>query len=269
MKVFDFNVHLPILSGNDVEAVIDNDRHLDEENLIRGFQHHLPVLKNLTGINFLLFNTNLFAQSIQKFREITESHFNHISFTALIDFRRNDLQDYLRRVKEEQVRAVMVNSYLQQITSEDYKKVRELCTFARKHKLIICIDGSYGTSGMYRYDNLKLACHIADNIPDTPIVIIHAGGLRVKEAMLLALDKPNVFLDTSFSLPYYIGSSIEQDFAFACKKMDSDRIFFGSDTPYENSGDALNIHLDFFKKYRFSDSAIERILFTNAQKLLF
>jgi predicted TIM-barrel fold metal-dependent hydrolase len=156
---------------------------------------------------------------------------------------------------------------LQRIAESDFKQVLQVCEYASSKGLKICIDGSYGTSKMYTYDNMQLACFIADHIFETPIIIVHAGGYRVIEAMLLAADKKNVWLDTSFSLPYYQLSSIEQDFAYVIKKMDCHRVIFGSDHPYIQLQEALSSHLAFFEKYKFSDAQIEKILFTNALEL--
>ncbi len=269
MKIFDFNIHLPFFKDEDVNKVIENDMNLDEQGLIKGLSVNKPKFKPLTGGNFLLFNTNLFSLSINNFKKKLSDLFDYASLTALVDFRRHDLAEYLELVKRQDVRAVMVNSYLQQISHQDFLNVLYVFKFAEQNNMIICIDGSYGTSKMYSYDNMKLACSAADLISKVPIVIVHSGGLRIKEAMLLALDKPNVYLDSSFSLPFYLGSSLEQDYAFAYKKIGTNRIFYGSDTPYQGSDMAINIHMDFFKKHKFSDLDIEKIMFINAQKVLF
>ena len=44
---------------------------------------------------------------------------------------------------------------------------------------------------------------------------MHSGGGRAMEASLHADACPNVFLDISFSVPYYMDSTIEKDLAFA------------------------------------------------------
>ena len=93
---------------------------------------------------------------------------------------------------------------------------------------------------MIEYNNLNLMCVIVEKIKKIPIVIIHSGGLRVNKVMLLALENNNIFLDSSFSLPFYLGSSIEKDFAFAFKKIGTSRIFYGSDNPYMDPKLTLN-----------------------------
>ena len=268
MKVFDFNIHLPYLQEDDINAVIDNDLSLTTDGLIKGLARCKSKLERLEGANFLLFNTDLFSSSVNSFVTIAKQYLSLVTYTALVDFRRSDLMSYLEKVKSQGAKAIMVNSYLQQISNQDFLKVGEACKYAEANKMVICIDGSYGTSKMYNYDNLKLACFVSDLVTKVPIVIVHSGGLRVKEAMLLAFEKPNVWLDTSFSLPFYIGSSLEQDYAFVYKKIGLERVVYGSDTPYLNSEKSIKTNLDFFHKYNFSQSDIKKIMHDNAMNLL-
>ena len=268
MKVFDFNIHLPFIQHEDVNKVIENDMALDAKGVVTGLNVQKTKLANLIGANFLLFNLNLFSKPIKEFKLTASKLLQYMSMTALIDFRRPDLNEYLEKAKEQGVNAFMVNSYLQQIAEVDFLNVYKVFKYAEDNNIIICIDGSYGTTKMYSYDNLKLACFAADLISKVPIVIIHSGGLRVKEVMLLAFDNSNVYLDTSFSLPFYLGSSLEQDYAFVYKKIGTNRVLYGSDIPYLNSEKAIDIHLEFFLKYKFSDNDIEQIMCKNAKNLL-
>lgn len=266
-SVFDFNIHLPFVEHEDVNIVINNDMNLDNEGLLKGYNKHRDIINSITGGNILLFNPNLFSGLPVTFLDNALNNSKCLVFTALIDFRRDDIEDYLDFAVTCGVKAVMVNSYLQKIGEGDFNRVLNTFLYAADKGLILCIDGSYGTSKMYKYDNMRLACLIADAINNVPIVIVHSGGLRVLDAMLLALEKHNVWLDTSFSLPFYIGSSLEQDYAFAYKKIGTERIIFGSDTPYLNSKDAKRIHMDFFNKHKFSNNDIDKIMFQNSIRL--
>lgn len=262
-KIFDFNIHLPIKALNSIDKVIVNDLQMDEQNLIKGLNHNKSYLESIEGSNVLLFNTNLFTNPIPNF--LKASHrFKNINLTSLIDFRRNDIYSYIDLLIDNGVKAVMINSYLQRISDGDIPLVLDVFKYCASEGLFLFIDGSYGTSKMLDYNNLKLMCTVAEQIKDTPIVIIHSGGLRVKEVMLLALENQNIYLDTSFSLPFYLGSSLEQDFAFAYKKIGIERVFFGSDLPYNEPTESINQHFQFFKKHRFSDSEIEKIFCQNA-----
>jgi predicted TIM-barrel fold metal-dependent hydrolase len=121
---------------------------------------------------------------------------------------------------------------------------------------------------MYKYDNLKLVCAVADQVNNTPILVLHSGGNRVLEAMLIAAEKQNVFLETSFSLSYYKGSSVENDIAFAYKKIGVERVLYGSDFPYVSIQESINVHHQFLEKHSFSTNDIEKIMFKNAQSLV-
>ena len=270
MKVFDFNIHLPTLVAGDVNNVIDEDLTLSGSGLLDGLIHHYNDLKGLDGLNVLLFNQNLFHQekTIAPFvQELKKRYDNHL-LTCLVNFRDKNVNSYLEKSLKEGVHAFMFNSYLQKIRRSDFEDVLNVCRFAEENNRMICIDGSYGTSKMYEYDNMLLACFVADHITKVPIVIIHSGGYRIIESMLLALDKPNVMLDTSFSLNYYIGSSLEQDYAFAYKKLGCDRVLFGSDNPYVKLAEVKEQQLTFFLKYGFSTAEIESIFYENATRLM-
>jgi len=267
MQIFDFNIHLPYVIDEDVNVVIHQDMNLDLDGIQKGFELHFPVIQKCNGANLFLFNTNLFNDDVSTFFKFVGTAIKNIKYTALVDFRNKDVFEYIDKIKQYGVHAIMLNSYIQQISESDFTEVIKVCRYAADNQLIVCIDGSYGTSKMYAYDNLKLACAVADFIACTPIVIVHCGGYRLIEAMLLAADKKNVWLDTSFSLPYYHESSIEKDFAYVMRKMNMERIVFGSDHPYIYFDDALSKHLTFLNKFNFSSDQIEMVMCLNALQL--
>ncbi|EKP04885.1 MULTISPECIES: amidohydrolase family protein [Leptospira] len=268
MKIFDFNIHLPSIIDRDVNVVINQDLKLSPKELIVGvFERHKEIIGKVDGINVLLFNSNSHLEDISEFKVVSKKLFPKISYTSLVNFRCNNLDDYMHKLVASGSKAIIFNSYLQAISEEDFFSILQACKIAEKNDLIICIDGSFGTSKMFKYDNLKLACFIADHITKTPIIIVHSGGKRILEVMLLALSNSNVWLDTSFSLPFYIGSSVELDFAFAYKKIGCDRIVFGSDSPYCVFDDVVKMHFDFFEKHKFSTNQIENIMYKNSISL--
>lgn len=267
MKIFDFNIHLPYIKHQDVNVIIEQDMTLDINGIEKGFMVHKSDIGKCDGANFLLFNTALFKEDVSPFFKSVQTVIKQVKYTALINFRDKDVIQYIDNIHAAGVHAIMFNSYLQKIGEKDFSAVINICKYASSKRLIICIDGSYGTSKMYTYDNMKLACAVADEITNTPIVIVHSGGYRLIEAMLLAADKRNVWLDTSFSLPYYINSSIEVDFGYVMRKMNLERILYGSDHPYINFDEAFAIHINFFNRYKFSDSEIEKVMWYNAQQL--
>ncbi|NOX15369.1 MAG: amidohydrolase family protein [Epsilonproteobacteria bacterium] len=133
--------------------------------------------------------------------------------------------------------------------------------------MFIAIDTSYGTLNLYRNDNLKLSTLIANKIKKSPIILLHSGGARVLEAMLIAESQNNIYLETSFSILCYHNSSIEQDFAFAYKKIGTNRVLYGSDSPYINLKESISFTSKYLQKYNFLDSEIENIFFNTAKNI--
>jgi uncharacterized protein len=269
MKIFDFNIHLPQKQSPDVNEVIADDLSLSIEGLERGLVVHAGKIKNAEGINVLMFNQDLFCGQgdLSRFKIGLKEHFKKFMLTSLVDFRKKNIKEYLANAFDQGVNAIMFNSYLQKIEERDFEAVLTACRYAEERGRIVCVDGSYGTSKMFQYDNMKLACALADNITKVPIMIIHSGGYRVMEAFLLAADKKNVMLDTSFSLNYYLGSSLEKDYAFVYKKIGADRVVFGSDIPYVEFDAVFNEQKSFFNKYGFTEEWQQKIFHDNALTL--
>jgi len=130
----------------------------------------------------------------------------------------------------------------------------------------IFLDTSYGSLGMYRYDNLKLAAFLLDEIKSVPVVLLHSGGSRILEAYLLADACPNVYLESSFSLPYYLGSTVERDMAFAYKKL-SGKVLYGSDYPYINMAHSIESFSKFVNDWQFTDDQVDGFLNSNVKKV--
>ena len=137
MKIFDFNIHLPYIQHEEVNEVIANDMTLDSFGVQNGFSIHKHVLDNCIGANILLFNTELFESntSTSPLLKIKEYEGKLITFTALIDFRRRNIKDYIDNLIKSGVKAVMVNSYLQKIKDTDFSNVLIAFKYAQKKRL--------------------------------------------------------------------------------------------------------------------------------------
>ena len=120
---------------------------------------------------------------------------------------------------------------------------------------------------MYRYDNLKLAAYLLDFISISPVILLHSGGSRVLEAVLLADLNKNVYLETSCSLHFYSGSKIQNEFAFAYRKIGFDRVLYASDFPYQNMEDCLKTFNDFCNENQISEKIKRQIQVENITKI--
>lgn len=270
-QVVDFNIHLPIM-----EEVRDRWLATEAVQTPRGFRSAYASIQGelrsaLSGANFMLFNQDLpFVESdLRDWTASVRQDWRYCSFTQLLDFRRkNDLDSGLSRLLAAGVNGVKFHSYVQEISRADIPLAVQAAKAAAALGFFICIDASYGTSRMYEFDNLLLAAEIINAVSSVPIIILHSGGVRCWEAMLLSLGTPNVYLETSFSLPFYEGSSIEGDFACIYRKIGCDRVLFASDLPYVGLSDALECANRFLGRHGFTGDERNAILGGNAARLI-
>jgi predicted TIM-barrel fold metal-dependent hydrolase len=184
-----------------------------------------------------------------------------------VDFRRADAEARLEQAHAAGVAALKFHPYLQRIVPGDYERAAALARAAERLGMFIMVCGSYGTRALERHDGVRLAARLADAVR-CPIVLSHGGGRQVLDAMLVAADAPQVLLETSFSLPYYEGSSIETDFAFAMRKLGASRWMYGSDAPFVAVPESLRSALGFFERHRFTPAEVEQVLHGTAAALL-
>jgi predicted TIM-barrel fold metal-dependent hydrolase len=264
--MFDCNIHLPC-GVSALESRLCDERNMAINELIACFRYHLPKLKSrIDAGNFMLFNERLPPEEVAVFTALVREEFANARFTAICNVQNKNEFERLELLKHGGVDAITFHSYFQKISDNDFPQVLALAKTAADLNMPILIDTSYGSIAMYRYDNLKLAAFLLEEIKSIPIVLVHSGGARIIEAFLLADACPNVYLETSFSLPYYLGSSVEQDQAFAYKKL-SERVIYGSDLPYIDIDESLSCLLTFTKKWGFSDTQVDGFLNTNINKV--
>lgn len=240
---------------------------MGEQELLTCFQQHRPILQdNINAGNFMLFNEILSPNDVSSFTSVVRKTFSDARFTALGNIRNPQESQRLASLEKAGIDAIKFHCYFQKIEESDFPKVMELAKVAVDLNMPIFIDTSYGSSGMYRYDNLRLVAFLVEKITTVPIVLLHSGGSRIIEAFLLADACPNVYLETSFSLPYYISSSVEQDMAFAYKRV-SEKVIYGSDFPSVDMATSLKTFLKFVKDWKFTDAEIEGFLSSNVKKV--
>lgn len=270
IPLFDFNIHLPM--GNDgLDSRHLKDLKMNIREIGTALTFYKQDLSRISSGNFMLFNQHIteepdFIRQMQNL--IVNRNFPDNSvFTLLLDFRHPNVYDHIQDAFKSGVKGIKFHAYLQKIGPENYPKIVEISLLAEKLGMFICIDTSYGTINMYRYDNLLLASQIAYNVKEAPIILLHSGGARAIQAMLMADMQRNIYLETSLTIPYYEGSSLWKDLAFCYKKLNCDRVLYGTDFPYVTFNKSLDGHSLFFREFNFSEYEIEKIMYLNAAKL--
>lgn len=115
-----------------------------------------------------------------------------------------------------------------------------------RHLAVLLCTYFYDTTAISVTNNIDSLAGLLTRIGDVPILLMHAGGVRVLEFMELARAHKQVVLDLSLTLCKYEGSSIDQDLAFMFRKFDR-RVCIGSDSPEYSLAD-LRRRFEFFCK---------------------
>lgn len=271
LPIYDFNIHLPM--GNDgLDKRHEEDMKMEVGDIKEALGFYADDLTIVKSANFMLFNQHITESEHFKaeFQELRNSSIVDDSsiFTLLLDFRHPTVRQHINDANRLGIKGIKFHSYLQKIKEEDFAVIIELCRYAENLGMFICFDTSYGTINLYKYDNLRLATEVASEIKKAPIILLHSGGARVIEAMLIADMQENIYLETSLTLPFYDGSNLWKDLAYTYRKLNCDRVLYATDFPYITLERSLEAHTKFFTEFNFSSEEIDKIMFQNAGRLI-
>jgi len=156
---------------------------------------------------------------------------------------------------------------LQEFQIDDERTVK-FVRFAGELGVPVLIDAfPDGTHLMQGFDPVKYA-NLACKCPQTKMIWAHMGGHYVLDFMMLAKRLPNVYMDTSYSLLYYRGSSIVKNMIYSMRSMRFERIFYGSDYPDRPVRESLDHSVEIFRTYGLCDDEINKILSLNILSFL-
>lgn len=113
-------------------------------------------------------------------------------------------------------------------------KLFPLYEHAAKNSWTINFD-VFGHSATLPMDELRPTVfdRIAKKFPDLTIVLSHCCTPWVLEAFFVAKSNPNVYLDCSFIISRYEGSSVITDLLYTARHLDR-KLIYGSDFPEES-----------------------------------
>lgn len=147
-------------------------------------------------------------------------------------------------------------------------KVITLVRTAAKLKLPTIIDTlPYGPTLIK--DNLPLLIdELAHTVPEAKIIMAHMGGHRLLDAMTVVKVNKNVYLDISYTLLSFRGSSLEKDIEFVIKKVGSEKVIYGSDHPSYNLELCYEDSLEILTNMDLTNLEINKIFGENIITLL-
>jgi len=110
-------------------------------------------------------------------------------------------------------------------------KLGPFLDMAEKKRVPVIFD-TYIRGNRLPLNKLTPLCYdeLARHRPNLTIILAHAGGHRVMDALAVAQTHPNVYLELSHVLAYFKGTSLEGDFTFVINRLDR-KLIYGSDFP--------------------------------------
>lgn len=248
-KIIDMHAHCPERPGLDAEYTI-----FDEGYYSRLAAYSKQMQKNAI-VRSLVYILDCRAVASRR------ANYPGLALAILIDFRKKNAIDFIRSAKKSGFIGFKILTYEQKVTVKDYRSILMIARAIEKQDMFLTICSTFGSKYMYDHDALRLAAYLIQQGYKAPLILAHAGGSRVREAFLIADDAPNVYLDTSFTLSYWRGSSVIDDIAYVVHRLPG-RVFFGSDAP----NISLNQAIDDARQIKslVSEQQWNNYLFTNA-----
>ncbi|MFC1963391.1 amidohydrolase family protein [Chloroflexota bacterium] len=163
-----------------------------------------------------------------------------------------------RDVSQYNLKGLKLHPRLQNFSLDD-SSIIPLLQKASDLNLPIIIDAFPNGAGLQKSFPLSID-RLAIAIPKAKIIIGHFGGYKLWDALFVAKAHENIFVDLSYTLLYFQGSSLEADLAFAIKKLGSHRCIYGSDHPEMEINKTLDASLEILKRYQLSSQDMENIL---------
>ena len=261
MEVIDFNIHLP--PDGDVAKELDFTKF----DPVASLNDIGPRLKEAgsTEANVMVLDPDILRRGARPL--LSAIHDAGFKSTLMLDPRAPDAEDLVDEAARLGVSGIKFHSYFQNLAEHDYPSAIAVAQRASQRGLWVVVCCSYGTRRVYAVSGVRLVVALSSVIK-TPMVALHAGGALVLDVMSIAFETPNLFLESSYSLPFWCGSSVETDFVFAMRKLGADRWLYGSDHPHIGLEDSRREIDAFFKRHCFKDREIRQILGETARSAL-
>lgn len=204
--------------------------------------------------------------SIEEVANVINTNDRLLGMANVNPFDSNAKKNLKYAVEELKFVGLKLHPRLQDFVPDD-PKVIDLVSYAGELGVPTLIDAfPDGTALMNGFDPLSFA-RLAKNCPNSKIILAHMGGHYCLDFLMLAKRLPNVYMDISYSLLYYRGSSIPQNILYACKSMRYEKVMYGSDYPDRSLSDTVNLSLEIFQENSISTENIQKVFSGNFKEL--
>ncbi len=158
------------------------------------------------------------------------------------------------------LRGLKLHPRLQRFGRGDLARVLPLVAKASAYKIPVLIDAFPYGQDLFSAAAIELIHELAVAVPGATLILAHCGGYRLFDALMAAKSNRNIYLDLSFVIPYFRGSSlIERDLGFVIHKLGTERMIYGSDHPEVTVRAAYAEARSVLDGYRLTERQIETI----------
>ncbi|MDD5686613.1 MAG: amidohydrolase family protein [Elusimicrobia bacterium] len=186
---------------------------------------------------------------------------NRIIPFASIHPENKGFKDLLKRIKGEQLLGVKLHPMYQNFSIDSDKMFFIYEEIARNNLILILHTGFDIAFGEDKRAAIGLLKKVIKRFPELRIVASHTGGWRMWDEVLKELTGLNIWFETSMTLKYIKDKKVFLDILI---KHSADRIMFGTDTPWSNQKEEVEM----LKNLEISPDLKNKIFFQNAQKFL-
>lgn len=233
---------------------------------MRIFDAHYHLDKGEENYNIEADRRNYIFNYIEQYRLHSSNIDQKHPRSLLFDF--SDEFNFVKQeVKSGRIQGLKIHSRLQKLHDEDYEKLFDAYSEVSDHKLPTILDAFYFGDDLSVQPNLNRIAQMVKLFPDNTFIIAHSGGIRVLEYFLHLKNLPNVVFELSLSLSYLKYASVHRDFSVLLRFGDRNRIIFGTDFPYVDAGDQLNVFLYLAHELGIREADMDKILFANAERV--
>ena len=109
---------------------------------------------------------------------------------------------------------------------------------------------------------------VAERIGKTKIAIGHAGGHHILDAMMVAKQFLNIYLDLSFTLLYYRNLSLAKDIKYVLHNLKFRKVFWGTDYPDRTYRESVRLSIVELEKMQITEAGMNALFRENVLSFL-
>ncbi len=187
-----------------------------------------------------------------------------------------DYKQELIRLREHKVPGIKLHPAYQNVDLNDIRMMRIIDAASEQGLVIVTHAGI--DIGIYdhNYASVSHILQVVDEVRPKKLVLAHMGGWGCWEDIRRDLAGAPVWFDTAFSIgavtadpaqedaPYLTENLSDEAFVRLCRAHGTDRILFGSDSPWEDQAD----YVERVQRTSLSQEEKQQIFSENARRLL-